>query len=599
MKRIVRLRRHGRLWFWLAVWGGNFLLFVPLFALTAARGKFFPLLTAHTWLQGSNDGPWHLALEWLGVVAVGVNWKWLASLHRRRWYRWLAFAVLALFLIYQVYAAVDVALYRNRPNFYNDWAFLGGGLGFVWDSLPLPWWSWPLAVVGVVLIAGMLYVLASVPLVWMSPRRLGRTTRWCVAVLAGAALVYVFVFPDQAAHPEGKVVSLSSEIAANIRRSRQTLARVSAMQQVSPYKIYDYRRYTLAEHPNVYLFFLESYGSVLLKDSVFHSRYVKLMDAVQQELSTAGWHMASGLSRSPVWGGGSWMAYTSALSGVRIAQQPQYLALKYSFQDTPYPNLGRYMQSQGYRFTWVVPIDRKLNPAVQAANQRFYGPDQWLTFADLNYHGPEYSWGPSPPDQYTLGFLRAWLAKQPPRPNFVFFLTQNTHYYFAPVPPLMADWRALNNPAIDDPASHPKLPLPEAYMKAVIYDWHVLADFIRTTGPNDVFFLVGDHQPPLVSGPQDGYETIMHVIARDPAFVNSFTAYGLALGMLPDIHTTPLHHEGLYSLLVRQMVARWGVNLHDLPAYHPQGIRLAGILPKVRSIDHKAQKFKPRAPEQP
>ncbi len=600
MKDLLSLQNKNNFIFWLAFLAGNFLLFAPMYALTAPGSAFFPAV--HRWAAlytRENYDLWRVGLEWALLFAVWVAFPRLWTARGRRVFRWLAFALLLAFLAYQIYEAVDVAIYHNTPNFYNDWAFLGGGIGFVLDSLTLPWWAYPASVLGLVVAVGLIYQIAATPFIRVDPQRLHPLTRGAVLALAAAALALTVAFPSEAALPEGEVASLSLKVAANIRQANLTRQRVRAMQQVSPYKVYDYRRYTLAEHPNVYLFFLESYGSVLLKDPVFHSRYVKLMGEVQQELSAAGWHMVSGLSRSPVWGGGSWMAYTSALCGVRIAQQPQYLTLKYSFQNTPYPNLGRYMQSQGYRFTWVVPIDRKLNPAVQAANQRFYGPDKWLTFADLNYHGPEYSWGPSPPDQYTLGFLRAWLAKQPPKPNFVFFLTQNTHYYFAPVPPLVADWRALNNPAIDDPASHPKLPLTEAYMKAVTYDWHVLADFIRTAGPNDVFILVGDHQPPLVSGPQDGYETIMHVIARDPAFVDSFTAYGLVPGMIPDIHATPLHHEGLYSLLVRQMVARWGVNPHNLPAYHPQGIRIPGILPKVRSIYHKAQKFKPHATEQP
>ncbi|HFC08537.1 MAG TPA: hypothetical protein ENJ54_01595 [Chloroflexi bacterium] len=600
MKYLSSLQNKNNFIFWLAFLGGNLVLFAPMYILTAQGSAFFPSL--HSWaaLQArENYDLWRLGLEWVLLFAVWVAFPRLWTVRGRRAFRWAAFALLLVFLIYQIYEAVDVALYHNTPNFYNDWAFLGGGIGFVLDSLTLPWWAYPAGVVGLIVAVWLIYQIATTPFTRVVPNRLHPLTRGGILVLAAAALAFTVAFPAEAATPEGEVASLSLKLAANIRQARLTQERVQAMQQVSPYKVYDYRRYTLAEHPNVYLFFLESYGSVLINDPVFHSRYEALMDAVQQELSAAGWHMASGLSRSPVWGGGSWMAYTSALCGVRIAQQPQYLTLKYSFQNTPYPNLGRYMQSQGYRFTWVVPIDRELSAYLWKTNRRFYGPDVWLTFSDLNYHGPEYSWGPSPPDQYTLGFLRAWLAKQPPKPNFVFFLTQNTHYPFAPVPPIVKDWRELNDPNIDHPDARPKPRAVEAYMEAVTYDWQVLADFIRTAGKNDVFILVGDHQPPAVSGPWDGYETIMHVIARDPAFVESFTTYGLVPGMLPDPHAAPLHHEGLYSLLVRQLVARWGTNPNDLPAYHPQGIRIPGILPKVRSIYHKAQKFKPHATEQP
>ncbi len=594
MKFLSRLQTKNEFIFWLAVLGGNLLLFAPLYLVTWQSNAFFPHLTGWDILKARrNYDVWRIGLEWVALIALWVNLPTLWTSRIRRLFRWAAFGLLLLFLVYQTYEAVVVGLYHNRPNFANDWAFLTGGLGFLLDSLTFPWWLVAGGLTGLLILLMLLYHISRIPFTVGVLENLTPASRRAMLLLALLALGFAMASPQDVATPEGEVASLVLKIRANLQRTRLTNERVRVMQQVSPYATYDYHRYTLAEHPNIYLFFLESYGSVLVTDPVFRPRYEALMAQVQRELGDAGWHMVSGLSRSPVWGGGSWMAYTSVLCGVRLAQQPQYLALKYGFQTTPYPHLGRYLQSQGYRFTWVVPIDRKLNPAYQAANQRFYGPDVWLTFADLDYHGPEYSWGPSPPDQYTLGFLRHWLSQQPPRPNFVFFLTQNTHYYFAPVPPVVQDWRALNDPAVDNPDAHPKLSRTEAYMKAVEYEWTVLADFIRHAGPNDVFILIGDHQPPLVSGPWDGYETIMHIVARDADFVEGFTAYGLIPGMLPDLNAPRLYHEGLYSLLVRQLVARWGTHPDDLPAYHPRGIRIPGIIEKIRSIYHKSEKFKP------
>ena len=584
MRHLAQFQRWNHYLFWLALIGGNALLFLPMPIISGQWGSL-------------PKCPCQIGLEWLVLIAAWVNLPRLWSPRGERIFRWASFALLLLFSAYQVYEAAVLGIYHTPPNFYNDWEFLAGGIGFVMDSLRLPWWEYLAGAVGFVLAIGVTYFIGTAP-IRVAPQKLSPFTRRATLVLAVAALGYTVALPKTAATPHGVVASLTLKVDANIHQAMLTRERVRAMKLVSPYKVYDYRRYALAKHPNVYLLFLESYGSVLLKDPHFRPRYLALMKKVQDELESAGWYTASGLSISPVWGGGSWMAYTSALCGVRISQQPQYLALKYGFQKTPYPNLGRYMQSQGYRFVWVVPIDRELSPFVWETNEKFYGADVWLTFKDLHYHGPEYSWGPSPPDQYTLGFLRDWLAQHPQKPNFVFFLTQNTHYYFAPVPPVAKDWRDINNPNFDNPSSHPKLSSSEAYMKAVEYDWTVLADFIRTAGKNDVFLLVGDHQPPLVSAPQDGYATIMHVIASDRKFVQSFFPYGLQAGMLPDESAPPLHHEGLYSLIVRQLVARWGKNPNELPKYYPQGIRIPGILPKVRSTYHKSQEFKPKPTEE-
>ena len=100
------------------------------------------------------------------------------------------------------------------------------------------------------------------------------------------------------------------------------------------------------------------------------------------------------------------MSYTSVLFGVNVSEQSQYLALRDEYQKIPYPNMGRYFHSQGYEYVWVVPIDRELPPKYQEADHAFYGADRWVTFNTLDYDGPMYGWGPSPPDQYTLGFIQ-------------------------------------------------------------------------------------------------------------------------------------------------------------------------------------------------
>ncbi len=566
-----------------------------MYALTWPRSTFFPLpISAGGWAARANYDLWRLGLEWLLLLAV---WAWVPRLwtpQGRRWLRRGAFALLLLFFIYQTYEAIVVALYHNTPNVYNDAIFLGGGIGFLLESLQLPWWVYPAALLGMGSLGALIYLVATTPITRVAPERLSPWTRRLVLALAGLALAFTVWAPQDAARPEGEVASLTLKVAANLREAAATRQRVLAMQQMSPYQVYNYSQYPLAHRPNLYLIFFESYGSVLVTDPAFRPAYRALMDEIAADLAAAGWHTATGLSRSPVWGGGSWMAYTSMLCGVHLAQQPQYLALKYSFQHTPYPHLGRYLQSQGYRFVWVVPIHRDLSPTIWQTNRRFYNPDVWITYPDLNYHGPEYSWGPSPPDQYTLGFVRDWLQHQPTQPTLVFFLTQNTHYPFSPVPPLVDDWRTLNDPNIDHPDERSKTASRQAYLEAVRYDWQVLSRFIRSADPNDVFILIGDHQPPVVSGPWDGYDTLIHIIARDETFVDSFTAYGLRPGLWPDLETSPLHHEGLYSLLVRQLVARWGVHPGILPAYRPQGILVPGILPKLRTIYRKAEKFRPQ-----
>jgi len=213
-------------------------------------------------------------------------------------------------------------------------------------------------------------------------------------------------------------------------------------------------------------------------------------------------------------------------------------------------------------------------------NDAFYGPDRWITFDDLAYQGPLYGWGPSPPDQFSLNRSRELLQGGDDRPLFFFYLTQNSHYPWAPLPPFVDDWRTLDAP--DWPSPPPVgEPIPHRdnikhYREAIRYQWETLSDFILSTpaDENAIFILIGDHQPPRVSRRADGFETPIHIIARDADFVQRFQQYGFDPGLLVSDLAPDMKHESLYSMLVREMVGAYGVSAGPLPLL-PDGIELA------------------------
>jgi phosphoglycerol transferase MdoB-like AlkP superfamily enzyme len=167
---------------------------------------------------------------------------------------------------------------------------------------------------------------------------------------------------------------------------------------------------------------------------------------------------------------------------------------------------------------------------------RFYGADRWLRYRDLDYVGPKSGWGPSPPDQYSLNRARAEIRGETEQPYLLFTITQNSHYPWAPLPVLAADWTQLNV-AGDDPAPIDAEGIPhetrrQNYLDAVEYDLRVLVDFIlNEEDPNALFVLIGDHQPPRVSRKEDGWETPIHIISRDGALVERLAEYGFVPGL--------------------------------------------------------------------
>jgi len=470
-------------------------------------------------------------------------------------------------------------MYHSEPIFFNDIAFVASGLRFVMDSLHLPLSFYVMAGMGVLGVLGGLLVLLYVLLKAVPRENLGWGTRGSLLLLTGLTVLYVVAYGKALADPQMEMNSVGMSVVRNVERSFQARQDVHELTKLNPYRAYNYASYPLRDHPNVYLLFVESYGSVLYKHRDFRQTYVPLMQTWEDRLRKNGWHMVTTLSESPTWGGGSWMAYTSAMFGLYVHKQPEYLALRQKYQVLPYPNLGRYLHSQGYDYVWVTPIARALTPKEQEENEHFYGADRWVLFPDLNYQGPLYGWGPSPPDQYTLGYIGD-LIREETHPLFLFFLTQSTHFPWVPLPPVVDDWRQLAHLDVKggnlSKSEQQKMTYSQKrrnYLDAVTYDINMLGDFLlRLEDDNALVILIGDHQPPAVSGYGDGYATPVHVLSRNPAMLSGFEAYGFRPGLVLETPRATMKHQGLYSMLVRELVAHAGVNPAKKPPYLPDGL---------------------------
>jgi hypothetical protein len=377
------------------------------------------------------------------------------------------------------------------------------------------------------------------------------------------------------------VSSLGFKLEQNIADSVALYNSIVKFDDADIYRTYNYTKYRLAKKPNVYLLFVESYGRVLYERPDWRDVYIEKLHSEEKKLTAGGFHFASNFSISPTWGGGSWLAYTSAIYGLHIGSQPQYLTLKdrYGTKTPHYPDLGTYMRQQGYHYFWTTALSDELGDKAWTAYKGFYNVDDWLRFSDLEYKGPLFGWGPAPADQYTLAYARD-VAMAEHQPLFMFYLTQNSHFPFQPLPAMVEDWHEMGEPkkspaAVDvDSISHAELRA--AYFAAVMYDLDMLTDFVLNHAHEEaVFVLVGDHEPPAVSRRSDGYETPMHVISRDPAFIANLKQYGFhdSTLVIPD-EFTPIYHESIYSLLVRTLNQTYGVNPQQAPDYLAHGVNV-------------------------
>lgn len=580
--------RHPDLVFWLCFALLNGLLFLPLYLSNWETSSFWPVqagveeravaVARELFLWRNNADMFRLSLEVAILAALWVNVGWLwQSRGQQRVYRALFATAYFLAFIYAVYESVSLNLYQVDPVFYAQYRLVTDGVPFVIEHLR---WPWPVFVIGAVLVVALSAVILGLIrglIGGVPPVQLSRATRVLVVFLASWALLAPLISGVPLASPKSAVASLAAKVAQNISESLALRHTIDAYDSRLPQQVYDYSGTKLLHKPDVYLIFVESYGSVLYKRSDWRRAYEALLDVLQHDLAGQGWHMATALSESPTWGGGSWMAYTSALFGLRIDNHTAYLSLVEEYQDTAYPDLGRYLQSQGYHSVFVTAISRELPADDRQEYINFYGVDDWVEYSRLNYEGPRFGWGPAPPDQYALWYMEEELRKTQDQPAFLFYLTQNSHYPWIPQPELAENWRTLNQPAAERTASLPDQVAHSAkrrnYLSAIDYQLRFLADFILKAGHEDaIYVLIGDHQPQQVSRQADGFATPVHIISRDAGFIAALRDYGFADGLVVQDMAPVMRHEGFYSLFVRTLLASYGQGGKMLPAYLPEGM---------------------------
>ncbi len=285
---------------------------------------------------------------------------------------------------------------------------------------------------------------------------------------------------------------------------------------------------------DVFVIFFESQGALVFDDPRFAAPLAGDFAALERSLTDAGWRTVSARVESSTFGGLSWLAHSSLLSGLRIADQGDYYDLLASSR----PTLVSRFAAAGYHCVALMPGLRHAWP-----EGRFYGFDRILDAASLDYRGPAYG-GWVVPDQYSLYRLHRVEVEPASRPPlFVFFPTINSHAPFAPIPPYESDWNRFDT-RFAAPAASGEVGLNErldgaalatAYIESVRYNLAVLGGYLRQHAPaNALFVVLGDHQPPaIVGGREISWQTPVHVFSRDPELIDAFQTAGFRAGVTP------------------------------------------------------------------
>jgi len=449
-----------------------------------------------------------------------------------RWFGWFVASVLFLLIVGRYCAVTAHALFGRSINLYFDLPHLPDVVTMTADSRPVAEVVFFAAAAVIVPILLLLLIRLGVGAIAesLSDRPVRRVVLGIAVVGCGAytaSAIAGFRWSERAfAQPVSPVYARQVGFVADAFSGRIGDEPVAA--PVAPIDA------GKLDGKDVFVLFLESYGEVAYSVPEIAAAVRPRMAQAEGRLRAKGWHMASGYFTSPTFGGASWLAHSSFLTGAAVSQNRDYQLLLSSAR----PSLvGEFAQS-GYRTVALMPGLKLAWPEGD-----FYGFDKIYDASALDYHGHPFGWW-SIPDQFTLGRLLEKEVGVPDRkPLFVVFPTVMSHMPFAPVPPYLQEWgRAAEAGAYGDTPTQQKAgaigdwnAVRGSYRAAMLYNLQMVEGFLADRAPSDALIVVlGDHQPPgVVSGPDASWLVPVHVFSRDAKQIDRFRTMGFRVGLTP------------------------------------------------------------------
>ena len=494
----------------------------------------------------------HLSAE-LAAVIVGLA-VWLGATGtiapRRRVIKGLA-AVWVALAIGRYLDVMAPALYGRPINLYWDARHLGAVASMMTDSIPATWLLGILA--AAIAGLGVAYLAAR----WALGAVVSALTHaWDRRILATAAALLLAVWGAQLA---GGVSIEQPGFSPTVSQAYWRHARTLGTQLVShSAAVVTSREATQSDlqrvrGADVYLVFVESYGAVSYdrRDVVEHiAPYRARFDADVRE---SGRQIVSAFVDSPTFGGSSWLAHVTLMTGVEARDEDMNVLLMSQQRDTLVSTFAR----QGYRTVALMPGLTKQWP-----EGAFYRFDHVYDTAQIAYAGPRFGWW-TVPDQFALARLdlleRDAQGADANGARFVFFPTTSTHAPFGPTAPYQPDWARVVS---DNPYGEPEVKaalertpnyedLGPSYANAVSYAYSSIGGYLRQHADRDlVMVMLGDHQPAAaVSGQGASWDVPVHVIASRPELLDRLRAHGFHDGMSPPRRAIGPMHELLPTLL--------------------------------------------------
>jgi hypothetical protein len=273
------------------------------------------------------------------VLLLAIAHRWADALTRR--------VVPAVWVVLVAGHYLDVTapgLYGREFNLYWDSQHLGNVTAMLARAAPL--WLIALSVATLAAVVVLLFVVARVALRWLASAMERHTARRALGVTA-TALLAIFAVQESSA-PSAAIVSFGDPVTpAYVRQVRFVLAMLGPG-AVAPWlgPAPDLTNSLAAlEGADVLLVFVESYGAVTYETPAIADGLVESRADLSVAVTETDREVVTAYAESPTFGGSSWLAHLSLISGVEVRDQYAYTSLMASNRETMITNFAR----RGYR----------------------------------------------------------------------------------------------------------------------------------------------------------------------------------------------------------------------------------------------------------
>jgi len=440
---------------------------------------------------------------------------------------------------------LDLGLFvaRDRPfDVLLDWGLVDDGFGFVADSVGRA--GAVAAAAGVLLLAVGLPVLMTgsvLRLARLAVRHRAGAVRvvaalsvlWLGCALAGVRLAGGV--PVAGRDASTLVAAHAGQVRAGLRDRAAFAAEVAA----DAYRdVPGDRLLTGLRGKDVLVAFVESYGRDAVEKPELAPGVNAVLDDGYRRLRAAGYDARSGFLTSPTFGGGSWLAHATLLSGVWIDNNQRHGELLAGDRLT----LNGAFHRAGWQTVGMLPAATEPWP-----EGGFFGWDRYYDAESLAYRGPRFSYAPMP-DQYTLATFQRLERARPHPPLMAEIPLVSSHSPWSPIPKPVR-WDAVGDGTIFHEASTGATDARDVvrrdgariradYRGAVEYTLGTLVSYVLTYGGDDlVLVFLGDHQPAApVTGAGASRDVPITIVAKDPAVLRRVAGWGWHDGLRPGPH---------------------------------------------------------------